>query len=68
MSRLQREWHPTPHGEWYCAGVALVVAQYDAWYAYPLDGSPALGPYPSMLEAQLAAETANGADGERRAT
>jgi hypothetical protein len=54
--RLTLEWHPTPHGELYCPGVGIVVAQYLAWYVYPLDGAHVRGPYGSMLEAQLSAE------------
>ena len=50
------EWLPTHHGEWYCPDVALVACSDGRWYAYPCDGSHALGPFASLLEAQAAAE------------
>jgi hypothetical protein len=57
MSPLpQLEWYPTPKGESYCPGVAIVAVQYQGWYVYPSDGAHVRGPFASMVEAQLSAE------------
>lgn len=55
-ARPERQWRPTPHGEWYCPGVGILYCDGSRWYAYPLDGSRRLGPYDSLPEAEVAAE------------
>jgi hypothetical protein len=55
-SRLQLEWRQTPHGEWYCQGAGLIVSQAGEFYAYPFAGGRRLGPFASLLEAEIAVE------------
>ncbi len=52
----RRQWRRSPHGEWVCDGIGVVVSVLGKlWYAYSSEGAR-LGPFATLPRATQALE------------